>query len=62
MTFYAIGVGLCSLLAVWKEQSACASVADLPPDIHAVLTLVLGWLLVFPTNASYVRWWEARTL
>jgi putative membrane protein len=24
--------------------------------------LVLGWLLVFRTNTSYGRWWEARTL
>jgi putative membrane protein len=23
---------------------------------------VLGWLLVFRTNTSYSRWWEARTL
>lgn len=36
--------------------------SDIPADIHAALTLVLGWLLVFRTNTSYSRWWEARTL
>jgi len=36
--------------------------SDVPADIHAALTLVLGWLLVFRTNTSYSRWWEARTL
>ncbi len=36
--------------------------AGVPTDIHAALTLVLGWLLVFRTNTSYGRWWEARTL
>jgi putative membrane protein len=35
---------------------------DIPSDMHAALTLVLGWLLVFRTNTSYARWWEARTL
>ena len=31
-------------------------------SFHAVLSLILGWLLVFRTNTSYSRWWEARTL
>ena len=62
VSFYAFGVGLYSLLAVWKEETHFASVADLPSNIHAALTLVLGWLLVFRTNAAYARWWEARTL
>lgn len=35
---------------------------NIPSDVHAALTLVLGWLLVFRTNTSYSRWWEARTL
>lgn len=59
---FAAGVGLYSLLAVWKEHTSYHQVGDLPTDIHAALTLVLGWLLVFRTNASYSRWWEARTL
>lgn len=43
----------------------CASFRDLvliPAEIHAALTLVLGWLLVFRTNTAYNRWWEARTI
>lgn len=59
---YAAGVGVYSLLAVWKEHTSFHEVGDLPSNIHAALTVVLGWLLVFRTNASYSRWWEARTL
>lgn len=62
VSFYAAGVGIYSLLAVWKERSVFSEFGDLPPDIHAALTVVLGWLLVFRTNVSYARWWEARTL
>lgn len=62
VALFATGMGLYSLLAVWKEQTTYHEVADLPTEIHAALTLVLGWLLVFRTNASYSRWWEARTL
>lgn len=36
--------------------------ALIPAEIHAALTLVLGWLLVFRTNTAYGRWWDARTL
>ena len=38
------------------------SLAEMPAEIPAALTVVLGWLLVFRTNTSYSRWWEARTL
>lgn len=62
VSLFAAAIGVYSLLAVWKEQSRYRDVADLPSDIHAALTLVLGWLLVFRTNASYARWWEARSL
>jgi len=62
VSLYAALIGAYSLLAVWKETSKFHEIADLPPDIHAALTVVLGWLLVFRTNASYSRWWEARTL
>lgn len=60
--------GYACLLAVYgalplaKEYTRFANVADLPSEIHAALTLVLGWLLVFRTNTAYGRWWEARTL
>ena len=59
---YALLMGVYSLLAVAKEHTRYADYGDLPAQIHAALTLVLGWLLVFRTNAAYARWWEARTL
>jgi len=31
-------------------------------QFHGLLGLVLGFLLVFRTNTSYDRWWEARKL
>ncbi len=34
----------------------------MPSQIHAAMSLTLGWLLVFRTNSAYARWWEARTL
>ena len=59
---YALLMSLYAALPVWKEHSPYEDVGDLPSDIHAALTLVLGWLLVFRTNTAYERWWEARTL
>jgi ion channel-forming bestrophin family protein len=58
----ALGVGLYALLPVWKENSGYHPIGDIPSQFHAALSLVLGWLLVFRTNAAYGRWWEARTL
>lgn len=58
----AVLVGLYSLLAVCKEYSSWAQLWDVPSNLHAILSLVLGCLLVFRTNTSYNRWWEARTL
>jgi putative membrane protein len=56
-------VGVYALIpAYFKSQNKLRILADVPADIHAALTLVLGWLLVFRTNISYGRWWEARTL
>jgi ion channel-forming bestrophin family protein len=62
VALYSIAMGAYALIAVWKEHTAYADFADFPSQIHAALTLVLGWLLVFRTNAAYARWWEARTL
>ncbi len=56
-------VSLYALLAVLVETGTRYSgFSNLPADVHAALTLILGWLLVFRTNTSYARWWEARTL
>ncbi len=55
-------VGLYSLLPVLKEKSSFKDYADMPSQVHAGLSFVLGWLLVFRINTAYARWWEARTL
>jgi ion channel-forming bestrophin family protein len=60
---YALLIALYSVLPVWIEtQTSYTEFIELPTEVHAALTLVLGWLLVFRTNSSYERWWEARTL
>jgi len=59
---YAVIMGAYTLLPIWKENSQYNTIGDVPTEIHAALTLVLGWLLVFRTNTAYSRWWEARTL
>lgn len=58
----ALAMGIYSLFPILKEYSSYSDVGDTPSDLHAALSLVLGWLLVFRTNAAYARWWEARTL
>lgn len=54
--------GYAVIPAFFESQDNLDFFSDVPADIHAALTLVLGWLLVFRTNTSYSRWWEARTL
>jgi putative membrane protein len=58
----AMAMGAYSILPILKEYSSYSDIGDTPSDLHAALSLVLGWLLVFRTNAAYARWWEARTL
>jgi putative membrane protein len=62
VTLLAMAMGLYSLLPVLKEYSTFKDSGDIPSDMHAALSLILGCLLVFRTNAAYSRWWEARTL
>lgn len=63
VSLYAAAIGAYALIPVWKETHVdFATFADLPSDVHAALTIVPGWLLVFRTNSSYGRWWEARQL
>jgi putative membrane protein len=60
---YAIAASAYSLIPILVEvYSPFGEFADLPSELHAALTVVLGWLLVFRTNTSYGRWWEARKL
>jgi len=58
----AIAVGMYSLLPIVKEATSYRDIGDIPSDMHASLSLILGCLLVFRTNTAYNRWWEARTL
>jgi len=63
VTFYAVLMGLFAVLPVIRVQFlGLGNYTDIPSDVHAALAVVLGWLLVFRTNTSYARWWEARTL
>ncbi|MCA9083303.1 MAG: bestrophin family protein [Planctomycetaceae bacterium] len=63
VAIYAVCCAAYALLVSWiHEQDVLGALLHLPSDLHAVFTLVLGWLLVFRTNASYSRWWEARKL
>ncbi len=45
-----------------KEMSVYRDLGDTAPELHAALSLIVGWLLVFRTNTAHARWWEARTL
>lgn len=58
----ALAMGIYAILPVAKEYSPYKEIGDSPSELHAALSLTLGWLLVFRTNAAYARWWEARTL
>jgi putative membrane protein len=63
VSMYAISVAVYAIIPAWFEaHNKLSMLSGVPSDIHAALTLVLGWLLVFRTNTSYGRWWEARTL
>lgn len=63
VAIYAVLVSFYAVIpAFYESQNRLYLLTDVPADIHAALTLVLGWLLVFRTNTSYSRWWEARTL
>ena len=54
--------GLYACLPMVKEMSVYRDVGDTAPELHAALSLIVGWLLVFRTNTAHARWWEARTL
>jgi putative membrane protein len=58
----ALALGAYSAIPVLKQHSIYKNIGDMPSDMHAALSLVLGALLIFRTNSAYSRWWEARTL
>ncbi|MCA9014930.1 MAG: hypothetical protein KDA77_06310 [Planctomycetaceae bacterium] len=76
ISLYAGLLGVYSLIPVIKDNSGFLSyfgastefiadvekIGDVSSDLHTTLGLVLGLLLVFRTNSSYARWWEARKL
>lgn len=61
MTLAALA-GLYACLPMIKEMSRFRDLGDTAPELHAALSLIVGWLLVFRTNTAHARWWEARTL
>jgi ion channel-forming bestrophin family protein len=56
----ALLTGLYSCLPLLITQSF--HMGEGAPELHAALSLIVGWLLVFRTNTAHARWWEARTL
>lgn len=58
----AVLAGLYACLPMIKEMSPYHDMGDAAPELHAALSLIVGWLLVFRTNTAHARWWEARTL
>lgn len=58
----AVLAGLYACLPMIKEMSPYHAMGDTAPELHAALSLIVGWLLVFRTNTAHARWWEARTL
>ncbi len=59
---YSVLTGIYAAVPAVLEYSRFSDVIDASSQFHAVLSLILGWLLVFRTNTAYSRWWEARTL
>jgi putative membrane protein len=57
-----MALGVYSALVVWFDRQFLHGVTTILPQLHGVLGLVLGTLLVFRTNTSYDRWWEGRKL
>ena len=51
-----------SAIVVLFDYHFLPDVQTVGSEIHAVLGLILGLLLVFRTNTSYDRWWEGRKL
>jgi len=48
------------VLSASLELLGITAVGNLPATMHTVLGGALSFLLVFRTNTSYARWWEAR--
>ncbi len=57
-----LGTGLYAAAVVYVDQNWFGRFVLIGAQLHGLLGLVLGLLLVFRTNTSYDRWWEARKL
>mmetsp|Transcript_65831 Transcript_65831/g.109401 ORF Transcript_65831/g.109401 Transcript_65831/m.109401 type:complete len:410 (-) Transcript_65831:204-1433(-) len=56
-------ITICSTILTYAMVEVVPEAAQhitIPKDAHITLGSVLGFLLVFRTNSSYARWWEAR--
>jgi putative membrane protein len=54
--------GLYAGVVAWIDLYYLETIFTVGSQLHGVLGLVLGTLLVFRTNTSYDRWWEGRKL
>jgi putative membrane protein len=57
-----VAAGAYAALVVWLETDVMRVAVPLGPSFLSILGIILGLLLVFRTNTSYERWWEARRL
>ena len=55
VALYAAGISLYAVIPAWLEtKSNYEHFIEMPHDLHAAFTLVLGWLLVFLVHAGAV--------
>ncbi|MDX1944512.1 MAG: bestrophin family ion channel [Pirellulaceae bacterium] len=55
-------LGIYSGIVLLVDSYYLHHVKTISSELHGVLGLILGLLLVFRTNTSYDRWWEGRKL
>lgn len=55
-------LGVYSAAVLLVDSYYLNHVKTISSELHGVLGLILGLLLVFRTNTSYDRWWEGRKL
>jgi putative membrane protein len=57
---FIVGVFLSALYFILSQIGIKSQI--IPSAFHSVIGVVIGLLLVFRTNTSYDRWWEARKI
>lgn len=58
-TFY-MGISLLVIELIMNNMNVKSQ--TIPSNMHGLVGLVIGLLLVFRTNTAYDRWWEARKI